>query len=811
VPAAAGDGGAGTRRARRVRAAAGWDVPPGRTGGATPPRPYPGGPAWAPPEGAPADADADDDADDAPHGPGPATPSDASIGGGGSSSGNASSRQLSDALRAAPDVPALAGLLPELAAQPRPHLISEAWVRLAQLAPRPRGGGRGGSGGGAAVGAGPGAPADAGGARGEAEAAGLEQDITAVCRYLCLLTREHMAVMQFAQLSGLLWAWARLARRRRGGGAPPAPPALLAAAAERAAACPTAKEEAGAIPGAPVLLGRLAWGAASLGLYAPPLWRKVATLAAALAPAAGPWEAANLMWALARAGALEGAAAAALAARTAALGPVLGPVDLANIVWALGAARERRGALLPPLVLATVRLQRALGPAEVAAAAWGFARLWRRRRAAQLRWRGPLLRALRAAAGRCYPKLGVRQAATVAWALVTLAPREEAAGAPGGDGGGGGGSSGAGDGSVEEALGAARGMLARACEAGLRSAPLQEVCMLVWAASKCAPPPGVVVVVDDGGDAASSADGGGASRAAAALAARLAQREARAAEPELRASPGDPRPALLVEVAAWVVAAPASELPADGVATLLWGLRRMGCLGAAGAAESSSKWGGGGGGAAAAASVTAALDDEGRRLVARAVAALVARAAALADAGDFSPSQLPRVLAPLGVAAAPRGVRQQWLDPGGGRGGGNGSGGDDGAAAAARGALERLALPAAAVAGRFRMGPLADVACAYATAGLHPEQLFDEISEARVLGGRQPGWVPTAAGSYAPVPMPIPLPNARPPAAAAPVLRLPSGRACCRAPARGSASACCGRSPPRATPTRRCLPPSQTR
>lgn len=437
-------------------------------------------------------------------------------------------------------------------------------------------------------------------------------------------------------------------------------------------------------------VAKLAWGAVTLGATHPPLWRKLAPLAAAVAPAAGPWEATSLMWALARARCLEGDAAAALSARALALAPRLGPADIANAAWALGAAGERPRALLPALAVAAAAAAGRMAPEEAAAVAWGFARLWGARRVEQQRGRAALLPALAEAAARLAPEMGVRQAATAAWGLAVLAgpagARDTGAGgaaaapAAGGEGGAGGPPSvhcvSDAAAAAAAAWGSAGALLDRAVSLGLQGAAVQEACMLLYTVAK--------------GTAA--AEGG---------------------------VPGEPEPAarrpdgpararrerVLRQVALWALAAPAEALPPDAVATLLWAFKRAGYF--------EAETGGGAG----------AEDADGAErewLRGELAAALASRAAALAAAARFSPQQLPRAAAGLaalaahGDASADGGSKGDPLAP---------------AAAEAREALGALALPAAAVVGRLKLRALADVACAYAAAGLHPEELFDAISE----------------------------------------------------------------------------------
>jgi hypothetical protein len=386
------------------------------------------------------------------------------------------------------------------------------------------------------------------------------------------------------------------------------------------------------------------------------------------------------MWALARARALEGAAAEALSARALALAPLMGAKDLANVAWALGAARERRRALLPALAAAAGRLQGELGPEELAGVSWGFARLWGARRRAQQDGRGPLLRALAAAGAGLASQAGVRQAATVAWALATLAGPRGRRRRQGAEGGGAAG----GEGPEEVAWAAIDVLLARVEESGLQGAPLPEVCMLIYTAAR--------------------AGSGGCSEARARGAAR----------PEL----------LLDQIAAWVLSAQ-EPLRADAVAMLLFGFRRAGYF------ELSAGGTHGGGG-------------EGGQLSDAVSAALVGRASALAAGGAFAPLQLPRLAAALGALASPARLQRRQAEfllrgdvgrSGSGSGGRGRCGGAPDLAQAvadeARATLERLALPAAAVAGRLKLRALADVGCGYAAAGLHPEELFDAISEVR--------------------------------------------------------------------------------
>jgi hypothetical protein len=148
----------------------------------------------------------------------------------------------------APSIEQLRGLLPALAAAPRPHLISIAWVALAQLASKEL----------AAAGPKPAAPSMAGsgahsnGARasqGRATAAAEAAAVAAVaervvqaCGQLQPLTREFMGSMQFAQLSGLFWAWGRLVQSV---GAPAVGARMVEAAAARVAACRTDDEAQG--------------------------------------------------------------------------------------------------------------------------------------------------------------------------------------------------------------------------------------------------------------------------------------------------------------------------------------------------------------------------------------------------------------------------------------------------------------------------------------------------------------------------------------------------------------------------------------
>ncbi|KIY93290.1 hypothetical protein MNEG_14672 [Monoraphidium neglectum] len=592
-----------------------------------------------------------------------------------------SSGVLQQRIMEAPNVEQLQGLLPALAAAPRPHLISIAWVALAQLASKEL----------AAAAATPAAPLAAGGrahsngARGgqggvtaamEAEVAAVAARVVEACGQLQLLTRDFMGSMQFAQLSGLFWAWGRLVQSV---GAQAVGARMVEAAAARVAACRTDDEAQGRIPSAALQLARLSWGAATLRALHPPLWRKVAALAAPLAADAGAREAAGLMWALGRARALEGAAAEALSARALALAPLMGAKDLANVAWALGAARERRRALLPALAAAAGRLQGELGPEELAGVSWGFARLWGARRRAQQDGRGPLLRALAAAGAGLASQAGVRQAATVAWALATLAGPRGRRRRQGAEGGGAAG----GEGPEEVAWAAIDVLLARVEESGLQGAPLPEVCMLIYTAAR--------------------AGSGGCSEARARGAAR----------PEL----------LLDQIAAWVLSAQ-EPLRADAVAMLLFGFRRARYF------ELSAGGTHGGGG-------------EGGQLSDAVSAALVGRASALAAAGAFAPLQLPRLVAALGTLASPARLQQRQAEfLLGGDVGRSGGGTPDLAQAVAdeaRATLERLALPAAAVAGRLKLRALADVACGYAAAGLHPEELFDAISEGADRSGGASG------------------------------------------------------------------------
>jgi hypothetical protein len=512
-----------------------------------------------------------------------------------------------------------------------------------------------------------------------------QRALSAVSLQLNALALQQMAAMQFGQLSELFWAWARLAQRA--GGRPPVGAETLRAAAARVAECRTDKEQAGRVPAAAVGLARLAWGAASLRVLSTPLWHKLGQLAAPLAADAGPWEAASLMWAFARARALEGKAAEVLCARVAELAPELGPADVANIVWALGAARERRRALLPALVAAAVRLRRRMRPRELSAVAWGFAQLWGLRRPLQQEGRQQLLHALSEAAARLAPKMGLRQAITTAWALTSLAvqqaPRSPSAADPGG---------------AARALAVSRQLLRRAGKLGLQRAALEEVCMVMQTLGRSrlrrAPE---------------------ALRSAAAAATEGAEEGQQAGGAAAGVDDESDTAHLVRQVAAWVLAAPAEHLPADAVAALLPGLQK--------AAAFLDGTGGGGGGSS---------DPD----VAAALAALVARAGALAESSSFQPSQLPRVAAALGALAAPARMRQQWLVAGGsssvapittsssGRAAGSSRTAD-----AARGVLEQLALPAAAVAGRLKLEALADIACGYAAAGLHLDELFDVVAE----------------------------------------------------------------------------------
>ena len=216
----------------------------------------------------------------------------------------------------------------------------------------------------------------------------------------------------------------------------------------------------------------------------------------------------------------------------------------------------------------------------------------------------------------------------------------------------------------------------------------------------------------------------------------------------------------------WALRAPADALPADGVAALLWAFHRSGFLASPGAAG--------------------------------AAAALAARAAALARASRFPPARAVRAAAALGALAS--------------RGGGSGPAAE--AADAAHAALDALALQLAAAAGRLRLKALADVACGYAAAGAYDEDLMDAISE--VSAGAIPSHplcccvVFSACGSCALRPLPANTPPPSTPLLACthPTQNRPrSARARSARRARGSARACCGRSPRSATPTRASLTP----
>lgn len=176
--------------------------------------------------------------------------------------GDGGSAALKRALSAARDPAGVISLLPQLEADPRPHLIAIAWVTLAQIASRqPAPAATAADAAGRAEGTwhAPGAPAAGGaGARGRQARAGgpasgqagpglgagaSAQEFLEACGRLQPLTRSRMAAMQFNQVAGLFWAWGRLQRRL---GARPVAQEAVQAAAAQAAACPTAAEASGA-------------------------------------------------------------------------------------------------------------------------------------------------------------------------------------------------------------------------------------------------------------------------------------------------------------------------------------------------------------------------------------------------------------------------------------------------------------------------------------------------------------------------------------------------------------------------------------